>query len=98
VLINQDGDIVVDAPQADVDIKAQNINAKASNDATVEANSAKIKAATTLEISGMAIKFTGGTLTANGIAAPTGEGGFCAIGICPLTGLPHVGSTIVLGS
>jgi hypothetical protein len=98
VLINQDGDIVVDAPQADVNINAKNINAKATNNATVDANSVKIKAATTLEISGMAIKFTRGTLTVDGIVAPTGQGGFCAVAICPLTGLFHVGSTIALGS
>ena len=40
------------------------------------------------------ILFTGGNLTKDGMVAPTGTGGFCALPICFVTGLVHVGTTI----
>jgi len=39
-------------------------------------------------------KITGGMLTVNGNAAPTGQGPFCALPFCPITGAPHVGQTV----
>jgi len=39
-------------------------------------------------------KITGGAFEMAGTVAPTGSGPFCAIPVCPLTGLPHTGSIV----
>lgn len=39
-------------------------------------------------------KITGGAFEMAGTVAPTGSGPFCAISVCPLTGLPHTGSLV----
>ena len=36
----------------------------------------------------------GGNLTKDGVVAPTGTGGFCALPLCFVTGLVHVGTTV----
>lgn len=40
------------------------------------------------------VTITGGSLTISGTASATGEGGFCAIPVCPFTGAPHIGHII----
>jgi hypothetical protein len=40
------------------------------------------------------VQITGGKLTVNGTAAPTGSGGFCGIPVCPFSGAPHIGPII----
>lgn len=40
-------------------------------------------------------RVTGGMVRVTGTAAPTGSGPFCAIAVCPFTGQPHVGDTVV---
>jgi hypothetical protein len=93
--------VIVDAPKADVSVLGMNIYASASQDIVVEAKGqASIKSCGKLDISGTAITFSGGagggSLTAKGMVVPSGTGGFCAIGVCPLTGVPHSGETIEL--
>jgi hypothetical protein len=40
------------------------------------------------------VTITGGKLTVNGTAAPTGSGGFCGIPACIFSSAPHVGNVI----
>jgi hypothetical protein len=44
-------------------------------------------------ITAVKAKITGGMLEVNGVAAPTGSGGFCAVPVCPF-GFVHVGNQI----
>lgn len=67
--------------KGDVDIKTKgNANIEATGDATVKSKN------TTL---------TGGNVNINGTVAPTGQGAFCGITACCLTGAPHVGPVAV---
>ena len=77
--INIDGD-------ANIDVKG-NAEIKTEEDTTIEAGlNCTVKA--------MEVKITGGILTVNGNSAPTGTGPFCAIPICPISGLPHIGNQV----
>jgi hypothetical protein len=55
---------------------------------TINAKAVTVKSAATV--------ITGGTLTNNGIAAPTGVGPFCAVPVCPF-GFPHTGNVAAGG-
>jgi hypothetical protein len=44
-------------------------------------------------ITAVKAKITGGMLEVNGIAAPTGSGGFCAVPVCPF-GMVHIGNQV----
>ena len=77
--INIDGD-------ANIDVKG-NAEIKTEEDTTIEAGlNCTVKA--------MEVKITGGILSVNGNSAPTGTGPFCAIPICPISGLPHIGNQV----
>jgi hypothetical protein len=78
-------DITVDG---DANITSRgNVNIKALAKVSVEA--------TNVEVKGVNVKITGGTLTTNGNVPPTGTGPYCALPVCILTGAPHVGTTVV---
>jgi hypothetical protein len=47
-------------------------------------------------IKSAATVITGGTLTSNGTAAPTGTGPFCGVPVCPF-GFPHTGNVVAGG-
>ena len=61
---------------------------------SIEKGQMTIKAEGGVEINAAETKLTGGTLTVNGTAAPTGSGPFCGIAYCPFTGAPQCGSTV----
>jgi hypothetical protein len=88
--INVDGDFSLIASgkvsvQSTAAVEVQSLaSAKVTAPAvTVESPSVTINSAATV--------ITGGTLTNNGIAAPTGTGPFCAVPVCPF-GFPHTGN------
>ena len=55
----------------------------------------EVESDTYCEIKSPEVKITGGMLQVNGSCTPTGVGGFCAIPVCPATGLPHTGTEIL---
>lgn len=86
VTVNADGDVKVEA--------SGNINAKASGDVKIEASgNADIKASSS-KVEASQVQITGGQLTVNGTAAPSGSGPFCGIPVCPFSGAPHVGNMV----
>lgn len=56
-----------------------NIDVSASGNATIKSPNVKI---------------TGGQLSVNGTAAPSGSGPFCGIPVCPFSGAPHIGNMV----
>ncbi len=77
--INASGDIKINT-SGDTEIKTTgNTNIESELNCTVKA---------------MEVKITGGILSVNGNSAPTGTGPFCAIPICPISGLPHIGNQV----
>lgn len=73
------------AKDAKVDISG-NSTITVSGDASVESPNITVK--------GEKVQITGGQLTVNGSAAPTGQGGFCAVPACIFSGAPHIGTVI----
>lgn len=53
-----------------------------------------LKASGSVKVDSPDVKISGGKLTVNGNASPTGSGPFCGIKICPFTGAPHVGNMV----
>lgn len=81
------GDITIDT--------AGNIDIKASGKMTVNiSGSADINVSGSTTLNSPDVKITGGQLTVNGSAAPTGTGGFCGIPNCIFSGVPHIGNVI----
>lgn len=72
----------------------------ATNKIVTEGGTVEISSNTSLKISGLNIDISGvngvGTLTSKGVAVPSGTGYFCAIPVCPMTGVPHTGETVTL--
>ena len=83
----EDGECNVKADKCN--IEADNVNLKGVT--KVEGDTVDVKGVTTID-GNTTIK--GGTLQANGTAAPTGSGPFCGIPVCPFTGAPHVGNIV----
>lgn len=82
----RDGSSISVSADGDIDIstnKALNIRVDGDADVTVGGR-CSLKAKTTT--------FPSGTV------APTGSGPFCAIPVCPYTGQPHVGNTLMSGA
>ena len=72
-----------------------NLSAKVSGnlEADVKGNMCvDVKGST--ELSCPDVTVTGGMMTVGGSAAPTGQGGWCAIPVCPLVGSPHIGDCL----
>jgi hypothetical protein len=63
---------------------------KTGNSLTMAADGVKLEAKSLLELIGKIIK-------AGGTAIPNGQGGWCAITVCPYAGIPHVGDTLAGG-
>lgn len=73
----------------DCNVEADNVNLKGVT--KIEGDTIDFKGITTID-GNTTIK--GGTLQANGTAAPSGSGPFCGIPVCPFTGAPHVGNIV----
>lgn len=73
--------------QQDVTVKGANVTVEAQQACTV-------KGTASVEVNAPQVKITGGQLTVNGNAAPSGSGPFCGIPACLFTGAPHVGSMV----
>jgi hypothetical protein len=71
-----------------------NVEVKASGNANIEATGSATVKGVTVEVNSPAVTITGGTLTTNGAAAPTGSGPYCALPACLFTGAPHVGNKV----
>lgn len=54
----------------------------------------EVDSATKVLVKAPQVEITGGQLTTKGSAAPTSQGPFCAIPVCPLTGAPHIGHQV----
>lgn len=74
---------------SECNVEADNVNLKGVT--KIEGDTIDLKGVTTID-GNTTIK--GGTLQANGTAAPTGSGPFCGIPVCPFTGAPHVGNIV----
>jgi hypothetical protein len=84
--INCSGDMEVDS--------SGDLKLSATGSAEIDGASCKIKATGSCEINAANAKITGGMLTINGTAAPTGSGPFCGLPACLFTGAPHVGNLV----
>jgi len=82
-------DLVIDG-NTDINIKNGSTSVKSKGEVKVESS-------TKCEIKSPEVKITGGMLQVNGSGTPTGMGCFCAIPVCPATGLPQT-TTEILGT
>lgn len=81
----------------DCEIKcSSNVKIEATGKCDITANSScTIKASASCKVDSPNVTITGGMLTVNGTAAPTGSGGFCALPACIFSGTPHIGNKIM---
>jgi hypothetical protein len=73
-----------------MDSSGTKIEDKSGNVMTMDSGGIKQEAINLLELAGKMVK-------AGGTAVPNGQGGWCAIPICPYAGIPHVGDTLAGG-
>lgn len=73
-----------------MDSSGTKVEDKTGNAITMASGGVKLEATSLLELVGQMIK-------AAGTAIPNGQGGWCAITMCPYSGIPHVGDTLVGG-
>lgn len=106
---SESGDILIEDDagfEMKVERSSKSIEIKDWSGGTTRMNSEGIKIAdsfgneVTLGAAGIEIKtirgkITGGIFSMKGISAPDGQGPFCALPLCFLTGAPHVGSEVV---
>ncbi|OGM08182.1 hypothetical protein A2Z67_06220 [Candidatus Woesebacteria bacterium RBG_13_36_22] len=88
VIYNNSGDINISAGGSIIDVK---------EDGDIDINSAaaiNITGTAGITITDPAVTITGGTLKVDGIAAPSGTGGFCGIPLCVFSGAGHIGNMI----
>ena len=71
-----------------------NVAIEANGNADVIATGAATVKGATVTVDSPAVTITGGTLSTNGAAAPTGDGPYCALPTCLFTGAPHVGNNV----
>ncbi len=92
---NGEGNLVVYL-KGDTDITIDGGNKiTINNDSNVKiSGNCNIEASGNCTIKSPSVKITGGQLTVNGTAAPTGSGPFCGIPACLFTGAPHVGNMV----
>lgn len=82
VFINSDGGVTINS--------ANNINISSSGNININGSgNVNVESSSTLSLKGSMIK------SQNSSVPPTGKGPFCAIKICPYTGQPHVGDTVI---
>jgi len=71
------------------------LTVKIGADAKIEVGgSADVTVSGSAKLTSPDVTITGGQLTVKGTAAPTSQGGFCALPACCLTGAPHIGHVI----
>lgn len=76
-------------------IKTRDLTVEAENNVTIEAAAdVRVKAGTSAVVDAPQVSITGGMLTVDGAAAPSGSGPFCALPTCLFTGAPHVGNMV----
>lgn len=79
---------------SDIDISGNSsVSISGKSDIKVSGN-CNIEASGNCTIKSPNVKITGGRLTVNGTAAPTGTGPFCGLPACLFTGAIHVGNTV----
>ena len=96
--------ISITVEDGECNVKADKCNIEATSECNVEADNVNLKGVTKIEGDTVDVKgvttidgnttIKGGTLQANGTAAPTGSGPFCGIPVCPFTGAPHIGNIV----
>lgn len=87
IKIDKDGNINVHA-EADKTVKIDgNCKIEISGNCDI-----KVSGSTKLDCPDVTV--TGGQLTVKGSCAPTSQGPFCAIPVCPVTGAPHIGHVV----
>ena len=90
----EDGKVTVTTTDVTIDAEGNvTVNAKGNAEVNAKGN-ADINADGSCTIKTPKAQITGGQLTVNGTAAPTGSGGFCGIPACPFSGAPHIGNMI----
>ena len=93
VTINGNNNVKIDG-NSNLEIGG-NLEAKVSGnmEADVKGNmSVDVKGST--ELSCPDVTVTGGMMTVGGMASPNGNGGWCAIPVCPLNGMVHRGDSL----
>ena len=94
-MISIKGDCTVSiGGNASLDVKG-NAFLKVGGDTKIETSGkTNIKSSGDAVVESPNVSITGGNLTVNGTASPTGSGPFCGIPVCPFTGAPHVGNKV----
>ena len=103
IKIDKDGNIDVNA-EKDMTIKvAGNVKIEVAGNADIKVggnSNTEIGGNSDIKVSGSTkldcpdVTVTGGQLTVKGSCAPTSQGPFCAIPVCPVTGAPHIGHVV----
>ena len=87
--INTKGEVTLNIKgDTNIDVTEGSVSVKSLGNIEVESN-------TYCEIKSPEVKITGGMLQVNGSSTPDSRGAFCAIPICPATGLPQTSSKIL---
>lgn len=97
ILLDSNGTTITMKSGGDIEMAAGS-----SKIAVAKSGDIDIESATKINIKGTAgviiedpqVKITGGTLKVDGVAAPSGSGGFCALPACVFSGALHTGNMI----
>lgn len=94
ITLDNEGNCQIDATK-DVTIHSgENTTINADKNCTITAKSDCSVTAKNITISGSQVTLTGGALKATGASNTDTSGPFCAIKVCPITGIPHCGSSV----
>ena len=85
--------VSIEAKEAKVKTSG-NVTVEAAGDAAVKGNTINVEAAAAATVKAANVTITGGTLTTNGVVAPTGSGAYCGIPYCVCTGAPQAGPVV----
>jgi hypothetical protein len=71
------------------------INASGHQMSVSNASTISFTSTTSTTLSSPSVTITGGNLTTNGVAAPTGSGPYCGLPFCPVLSIPQSGNVVV---
>jgi hypothetical protein len=98
IVIDKDNNITLTSDEANIKIDEDNNITLKSGDNSIEISSEgkiDIKSEDEINVESKAVTITGGTLETKGTVEPEDDGGpFCAVTVCPFTGLNHAGSKV----
>ena len=79
----------------ETNLESDKVNIKCKSAKIDSTGDVSVKSSKSIVIDSASIDIKGKKVTTKGSVAPTGSGPYCAIKLCPFTGLPHVGDSVI---